>query len=478
VAKDFDVVRILPAGSRPGATTAPTLLTSPRFIRLGLGTLLLTAAGWVDVLASGAPAPLAALVGVALLASGVWQLARAVLLQQEAAGSSEEKPARRLGRLTLYAALAISSAITLALVVALVLGSSGTIRLYDSDAAAFNHYNADLVVHGRSPYVADADFWDALRRFPSVGATPLRAGRYAASQLGPSLGQVVADAHSEATTPSERGPEFAPASLHSYPALSFLVFVPGVWAGLPTTFWTSLLFLIAFLTAAFWRAPRRLWLPLGVVALANSLLAFWTLRGSFEEIALLPALLAWRTLDRRMLSPALLGIACAVKQVVWPLAPLYLVVIWRQEGPRAALLRIPIVALGFLIPNLPFALASPTAWASSLLLPVTLPIFPSGVGLISLVRAGILPLWQPWVYSVLVLIALAALVIWIARSRVVPPAGVVLVVGLMPLAFAWHSLFAYFMALPVLAIAAALPLLQGETAAPIGERAPEPAAAG
>jgi hypothetical protein len=472
------VVRILPARPRPGATTVPTLLTSARLVRLGLGTLLLTAAGWLDVLANGAPAPLAALVEVALLASGVWQLARAVLVQQESARPAEKGTARRLGRLSLYAALAISGAITLALVIALALGSSGTPRLYDSDAAAFNHYNADLVLRGQNPYTADGTFWDALRRFPSVGATPLRAGRYAGSQLGPSLAQVVADAHSEATTPSERGPEFAPASLHSYPALSFLVFVPGVWAGLPTTFWTSLLFLIAFLAAAIWGAPRRLWLPLGVVALANSLLAFWTLRGSFEVVALLPALLAWRTLDRRILSPTLLGLACAVKQVVWPLAPFYLVLVWRREGPRAALLRVPIVVVAFLIPNLPFALAAPGAWAANLLLPMTLPIFPSGVGVIALARAGIVPLWQPWVYSVLELLALAALVVWIARVRITPPAGAALVLGMLPLAFAWHSLFAYFMALPVLAIAAALPLFQGETAAPIGERAAEPAAAG
>ena len=472
------MVRHLPARRRVESNTVLPVLTSPHFVRLGLGTLLVTAAGWLDARGNGSPKALAALLGVVLLSAGIWQLAHAVLSHHESARTAEETPARRLGRLVLNSALAVSGVITLALVVALALGSSGSTHLYDSDAAAFNHFNADLVVHGRDPYVAGDDFWDALRRFPSVGATPLRAGRYAASQLGPSLAQVVTDAHAEATDPARRGPEFAPASLHSYPALSFLVYVPGIWAGLPTTFSTSLVFLIALLAAAIWGAPRRLWLPIGFLLLANSLLAFWTLRGSFEVIALLPALLAWRTLDRRILSPALLGVACAVKQIVWPLAPVYLALVWRRDGPRAAMLRAPIILAAFLIPNLPFALASPAAWASSLLLPMTLPIFPSGVGIIAPARAGMLPLWQPWVYTVLELIALATLVVWIARSRVVPPAGVTLVLGLLPLFFAWHSLFAYFMALPVLAVAAALPLLESETAVLIGQRTPEPAAAG
>ena len=85
------MVRILPARRRLSTTIVPTLPTSPRFVRLGLGALLLSAAGWLDVLANGAPAPLAALVEVALLASGVWQLARAVLLKQESARPSESR---------------------------------------------------------------------------------------------------------------------------------------------------------------------------------------------------------------------------------------------------------------------------------------------------------------------------------------------------------------------------------------------------
>jgi hypothetical protein len=176
-------------------------------------------------------------------------------------------------------------------------------------------------------------------------APPLRAGRYADSLA--TLPQLVRDVQAEIADPRLRGPELDPASMHSYPALAFLVYVPGVWAGLPTTMLTSLLLLVAFLLAAVWGAPRALWMPVAMLLLADSLLVILTLRGSFDLIALLPALVAWRLLERRRLSPLLLGIACAIKQLVWPLVPFYVVIVWRKEGARAALARLPFVLAGF-----------------------------------------------------------------------------------------------------------------------------------
>src|SRR5262249_54979290 len=136
--------------------------------------------------------------------------------------------------------VALSVAATIALSLAITLSSGADPRFYNSDAAAFNHYNADLPLHGHNPYTADALFWDAIRRFPDAGATPLRLGRYAHSVYGPSLEQVVRDVKAELRVPAARGQEYAPASMHSYPALAFLVYVPAVWLGLPTTLPISL----------------------------------------------------------------------------------------------------------------------------------------------------------------------------------------------------------------------------------------------
>jgi uncharacterized membrane protein len=197
-------------------------------------------------------------------------------------------------------------------------------------------------------------------------------------------------------------------------------------------------------------------MPVAVLLLADSLLVILTLRGSFDLIALFPALVAWRLLARRRLSPLLLGIACAVKQLVWPLVPFYIVIVWRREGARAALARLPFLVAGFLAPNLPFIFASPRAWASSLLLPVTLPIFPSGMGVVALARAGLMPLLPPAAYTLAALLALVGLLVWFTRARTMPPPEAALIVALLPYLFAWHSLVAYFVAVPALAVFACL----------------------
>src|SRR5262249_46452792 len=117
---------------------------------------------------------------------------------------------------------------------------------YSSDASAFNHFNAQLVLHGVNPYTADRYFWTAIAQFPHVGATPLDRGRYATrsySPNGPGLDQVVQDVQQELRDPATRGPEYDPATLHSYPALAILVYLPNVWAGWPSTAPTGMLFL-------------------------------------------------------------------------------------------------------------------------------------------------------------------------------------------------------------------------------------------
>ena len=152
-----------------------------------------------------------------------------------------------------------------------------------------------------------------------------------------------------------------------------------------------------------------------------------------------------------------------MKQIVWPLALFYAVIVWRQRGPREALLRMGIVAASFLVPNLPYLIASPGAWLSSQLLPMTLPIFPSGIGLVGLARWNLLPLLPSAVYTLLELAGFAALLLWFARSKVMPRPAIALVVGLLPFFLAWHSAFAYLIAVPTLAVYASLDLLRSDS---------------
>jgi hypothetical protein len=445
----------------------------PRLILLACGTLALTVYAWTATLAGNAPQPLGTLLHTAWLAGTI-----ALLLLAACARHLHTPTIPSLGyRLTSRAlvvllALACAGSISLGIITA-----SGITRAnprYSSDAAAFNHFNAQLALHGVNPYTADARFWHAIGQFPDVGATPLRAGRYAGSAYGPSLDQIVLDVQQELAHPAERGPEYDPATLHSYPALAFLIYLPNVWAGFPSTAPTGLLFVVLFALAAAWGAPRDLRFYLLLILLANEFLLLGALRGSFGFIAYLPAIIAWRTMNRRWLSPALLGLACAVKQVVWPLAPLYAIIIWRRSGPRAALQQLAVALAAFLLPNLPFIIASPAAWAQSLLLPLTLPLFPSGVGLIELTHTGLLPLWPPAVYAALEVAALAALYLWYARAKTPPRPELALLLSLLPLLLAWRSLLDYFIVLPVLAVYAALPLLRAETASSQAQEKPAP----
>jgi hypothetical protein len=425
-----------------------------RLTLVGAGTVLISAVAWIGAAVDGG-GPLVTLATIGAFAAGLALLVYAVAAQDANLVEKPLTPVGRIGARALWALVALSCVATAALVAGLLLAPSPKAP-YNSDAAAFNHYNAELVLRGVNPYTADVRFWDAVRQFPDAGATPLRAGRYAGSTFGPSLDQVVADVKDELMHPAHRGPEYAPASLHSYPALAFLVYVPGVWLGLPSTVLSSLVFLMGFLLACSWGASRGSRLATVAVLLAGSLLIIGTLRGSFEAVALLPVVLAWRTLDRRWPSAVLLGLGCAVKQVVWPLALLYGLLIWRRHGGREAARRMGVAACAFLLPNLPFVIASPGAWLRSLFLPMTLPIFPSGVGLIDLAQAGLLPIFPPAVYAALELAALAGLALWIVRGRQMPQPGLVLVVGLLPLALAWHSIFAYFVAIPALAVYAVI----------------------
>jgi hypothetical protein len=442
---------------------------APRIMLLAAGVLAAAGADWISLALYDTSPALGTTVQFLVRCAGLGALVWAVLIPAPWRPPGRPGPGYRLCALALLGLLAIGVVITAGVTVGIVTQYGSKPTVYDSDAAAFNHYNAELVLRGQNPYTADGSFWSAIRQFPETGATPLRQGHYATSQLGPSLDQLVKDVKSELAHPAQRGPEFDPASLHSYPALAFLVYVPGVWAGLPTTVWTSLLLTCAFLLAAGWGAPRRVRVPVWGLLLANSLLIVWTLRGSFEVIAVLPAILAWRTLDRRWVSPVLLGLACAVKQVCWPLVPFYAVVVWKRDGPRAACERLAVAACAFLLPNLPFALAAPHAWAASMLLPISLPIFPSGVGLIALVRAGTIPLFPSTVYTVLELVALVGVFVWFASRRDLRP-EVALAVGLLPLLLAWHSAAPYFVVIPALAVYASLPLLQRDVAseAPVG----------
>jgi uncharacterized membrane protein len=126
----------------------------------------------------------------------------------------------------------------------------------------------------------------------------------------------------------------------------------------------------------------------------------------------------------------------------------------RRGERRQAVHRLAGMAVGFLLPNLPFLVDAPGAWLHSLLLPMSLPMFPLGVGLIApSVDLGVPTLPAP-VYAALELGALAGLVWAFGRRRSRLPAELALVVFALPFLLAWRSLDNYVAFLPIVALAA------------------------
>jgi uncharacterized membrane protein len=158
-----------------------------------------------------------------------------------------------------------------------------------------------------------------------------------------------------------------------------------------------------------------------------------------------------------------LGIALATKQIAWFFAPFWLIAVVTERGWRAGARDLAIAAGIFAVTNLPFMVHDPQAWIAGIVTPVVEPMFARGAGLIFLFTNGGLPLLPVFVYSGLEAIAgIICLVIAWRTRRTSPELGAVL--AIVPLFFAWRSLFSYFFLLPLFALAAIARMPLGDLA--------------
>jgi len=336
---------------------------------------------------------------------------------------------------------------------------------YHNDAIALNECAARLYLEGRDPYT-ELDVFTCYARL-GIGAdrtTPLRQGLFARDGLYPTddeLDTVWASRSHE----SAANVEFE--SKPSYPALSFVLIAPWVALGLDTNV-LYILCLVAAMGLVILRAPvgLRPFVMTGLLGAAS--LAAFTVSGSADLLFALPLVAAWLWRERRW-SGVAFGVACAIKQIAWFFAVFYLLATASRLGWRVALRRAAEAAAVFAITNLPFILGDPAAWFRGVSAPVADPMFPRGAGLIFLAIDRVLPLWPPFVYTALEMLAFAVCVVVAWRSRrTSPDLGVVL--ALVPLFFAYRSLFSYFFLLPLFAFTAIARM-------PVGELDPEHARA-
>ena len=239
---------------------------------------------------------------------------------------------------------------------------------YGTDEIAFDQYAANLALHGLNPYLHSM-----AAAFPMFHVSP---NGYTFRLNG------------------------APVTSLSYPALAFEAYLPLLSLGLATqaATWMNVGAWAAGAIVLFAVLPRRLAPLAAIIASLDVYIAYAT--GGVTDALYMPLLVgaaarwdqfpsqrgraAWR-------GPVLLGLAMAIKQTPWLVAPFVVAGIMlqaRQSGDRAAAARCGLRYAGiagatFLVPNLPYIAASPAAWLRGITTPLSASIVPAGQGLIS-----------------------------------------------------------------------------------------------
>ena len=147
-----------------------------------------------------------------------------------------------------------------------------------------------------------------------------------------------------------------------------------------------------------------------------------------------------------------MGLAVATKQTAWFFLPFYLILLWKTAPPKTVARTIGIIAAIFIAFNAYFIIDDPSLWLRSIASPMTEPMFPLGVGFISLVTSGLIDMQSSLPFSILEVIVLIIAVIWYFKNCVrYPESGLVLAV--LPLFFAWRSLWTYFFYIAIIILA-------------------------
>ncbi|WP_161977500.1 glycosyltransferase family 87 protein [Dictyobacter kobayashii] len=324
---------------------------------------------------------------------------------------------------------------------------------FSNDGTSLDTNAAILLVQGRNPY-SDSNIPELFRRFDinANWTTPLRQGQFADRLDYPSMSEL----QSILNTSLKSGdvPEFE--AKVSYPALSFLTLVPfALFQNYNVLPFYMLSYLLIVILA--WRAVKpelRPWVIL--LAIANVPMWASTIGGNLDIFYTLLLIVSWLKRDQRWISAIFFGLALATKQIAWYFVPFYLIMALQHYGWKEACYRLAIAGGIGLAINLPFIMWDYHSWFAGVMAPIADPMFPMGVGLITLSTSHLLPYFPTWVYTALELGGMLSTFVWywrICRSR--PEAAMLLAV--LPLFLAWRSLSSYFycVAFPTFILSAA-----------------------
>ncbi|MGC9220212.1 MAG: hypothetical protein ACP5H2_02515 [Solirubrobacteraceae bacterium] len=243
----------------------------------------------------------------------------------------------------------------------------GGLSPYGTDAMAFNQYAAMLAHHGHNPY--------AFSMRPAFGLfrTP--------------------------TTFYTYGFNGVPVTTLSYPAQSFLVYVPFLLLGWSLNLAPTVNIMAWALTLLmmFAMVPRRI-RPVAILFGAVMVYAQFTV-GGVTDVLFMPLLAIaayrWDRFGSSRLSyigPVMFGLAMGIKQNPWLALPFVLIALCLDERDRTDLRTglkragryLAVVVAALMIPNLPYLVASPSDWVKGVVTPMFANMVPTGQGILSL----------------------------------------------------------------------------------------------
>ncbi|WP_197427983.1 glycosyltransferase family 87 protein [Halogeometricum sp. CBA1124] len=237
-----------------------------------------------------------------------------------------------------------------------------------TDVMLFVRYSADLFIQGTNPYTVSmgpaSDIYQSINEVPAV-----------TKHVDGSL-----------------------VTTFSYPALSFLAFVPQRLAEIPNVSLTvmivfSLLFLFLARETPHWMFPG-----VAVALLFNQYVFSNAYFGNIDPLWILPLALGmhyWYH-GRLPIAAFIVGIAFAAKQIPWFIGPFVAIWLWKDPAyfnrSRWNAIGISLTSgiAGFLLPNLYFIFDAPSEWLLDVFSPVgsRLPFQTRGTGLAVLVHSG------------------------------------------------------------------------------------------
>lgn len=321
-----------------------------------------------------------------------------------------------------------------------------------SDAVALLDQAIENRLQGKNPY-ANANVVSALVSVdsPYNKTTPLRLGTFADDFPYPTTAEIVSLCSEAIKTP-----DVVPIELESklgYPAGFFLIPEAFRLLGVDSIRLVFLLLVAASIAVTIVLTPSqmRLWLAggcLGSLVIWNAIAS-----GATGSLYFPFLLLAWVLHRKNLWASALcMGIAVATKQVAWFFLPFYLIMLVRYLPWKKAALATGLVASVFAAFNLWFLIPDPSLWFNSVASSMKDPLFPSGWGIVALVMHGWINIESPLPFTIVEAAVFLTAAIWYWRNaRKYPNLGVVLPV--LPLFFAWRSLWPYFFYVDVVLLA-------------------------